>query len=63
MCPMFDVGVCDRCTEVCGHVLAEHDTDDDEALYSMAEALEALGRSQESMEYAERATPLPLDAE
>eukprot|EP00904_Undaria_pinnatifida_P005226 jgi/Undpi1/1833/HiC_scaffold_12.g05220.m1 len=60
---LLELGQFERCTEVCGHVLAEHDTDDDEALYSMAEALEALGRSQESMEYAERATPLPLDAE
>lgn len=61
---MFDVfGVCHRCTEICRHVLEEHNTDDDEALYSIAEALEALGRTQESMEYAKRAAPLLLDAE
>ena len=55
--------MCHRSTEICQHVLMGHDAGDEEALYSIAEALEALGRSQESMEYAQRATPLLLDAE
>ncbi len=47
-----------RCAEVCRHILGKHDEDDIEALFSLAQALEALGRSTEGRECANRASSL-----
>lgn len=50
----------DRCTEVCGHILGTHDANDIEALFSLAQALEALGRFEEALKCAEAADSLKL---
>eukprot|EP00903_Cladosiphon_okamuranus_P005962 g5886.t1 len=47
-----------RCIQACRHVLDKHDGDDAEALLSMAQALEALGRSEEARQCASRANSL-----
>lgn len=47
-----------RCTEACRHILGKHDADDAEALYSLAQALVALGRFEEASECAKTAGTL-----
>lgn len=50
-----------RCIQACRHILGTHDDGDAEALFSLAQALEALGRSEEAQNCASRASSL-LDA-
>ncbi|CAB1105568.1 unnamed protein product [Ectocarpus sp. CCAP 1310/34] len=52
----------ERCTEICGHILRTHDANDMEALFSLAQALEALGRSEEALKYARAAESLKAAA-
>lgn len=47
-----------RCIQTCRHVLDEHDENDAEALFSLAQALEALGLSEEARQCASRASSL-----
>lgn len=41
-----------RCCEACRHILKHHNRHDEEALYSLAQALEAQGNSQQARECA-----------
>eukprot|EP00752_Nemacystus_decipiens_P018736 g16797.t2 len=53
---LLERGRFERCTQACRHILDEHDEDDAEAMFSMAQALEARGLSEEAQKTASRAS-------
>lgn len=43
-----------RCAEVCRHIVVDHDAHDPEALYTLAQASEALGMNKATQEWMRR---------